>query len=498
MLSNDAMRYLTIGICLLALPVSALATSPELREEPFHAVDASVLLPNANPSLLPSIHEFLPKDNGKSFRDALKAMLGENPQTRANADIVRRRVGPFDNLGAGCVTDETKWKLVAFRLNPFASPLPGLTGKYDAQKIKHQRVASVHLTFQPFCYVDDAYKNVAGDAAILLMFHPGKKAHVQHFTKTHHAVMSALEEGKPVRAPWENLLGLLTEPEYQKPLAEIFELSVFLRNERLRKPVSVAGFETQAQSFQSLQGLAAKDSSGAPIGSLVHPLLRDLQGNTTWPLLLGRLKNLARPEQLTQVRMMTAAFGGLSWIFSQWNPQEKKQLPISVVTTNPMPDSAPDSAQRLEQGAARRSMGGPTTGLPEMVTNIGYYDFRHISELGRPLGDSERHYYSQYAHLEQVDENTELALKALEKQMLLDDPARTSHSSQTCFDCHASQERTTAAKQALAGRAPREFGYFFRAFGYFNNQPFVNRRFLNEANSVTQALNNYELKGQLP
>jgi hypothetical protein len=46
----------------------------------------------------------------------------------------------------------------------------------------------------------------------------------------------------------------------------------------------------------------------------------------------------------------------------------------------------------------------------------------------------------------------------------------------------------TMALRAARGEAPREFGYFFRAFGYFGNLPFINRRLVNEARLTADQL----------
>ena len=83
---------------------------------------------------------------------------------------------------------------------------------------------------------------------------------------------------------------------------------------------------------------------------------------------------------------------------------------------------------------------------------------------------------------------SELGKLALRIEDRANDPRRSFHTNRSCHNCHSSQERTTMALRRSHGEAPREFEYFFRAFGYFSSLPFISRRLIQEAQFTANEL----------
>jgi hypothetical protein len=167
---------------------------------------------------------------------------------------------------------------------------------------------------------------------------------------------------------------------------------------------------------------------------------------------------------------MSAGKGELFWAFSasEENAEtgEFGPVPIAVVHTN------------------------EASGVPEILLPLGVYDVLPVALTPEyeALSDADRHLVDQHVITFNTQEPQDNARRATLFEARLNDPHRTGHSTRTCYGCHESQERATMAMRASGGSAPREFGYFFRAFGYVSAVPFISRRLIQEAEATVGAM----------
>lgn len=453
-LGSSAWAALGGGGAPLADPSAATAPAGK-----YHAIDSAVLLPNADPDALPSIEDLGPEVLGSLGFDKMIRGLDY-----VDAPAVEKAIGPVEASTARCFASAKNWKAVAVRLDPFWEPSLGAPRRDAAT------VPMIRMTFQPFCFTDraGAARSVTSDAAIRFAFVVGDRRDVAPLLTAWDGLNDAAARAEDVTAKQDRVTRLAgaLEPATRSLVAAI----TFLRDRRELTGTSTAAFDRQAGSFVSSIGLPSTDPTdpadptGAPRASLVHPLFDAPKDNITWKALFSSLRPSLDIDHLESVGMMSSAMGGLGWVFSRYNPRKHTLSPLLVTREN-------------ERGKV------------EVVSNLGTHDFKEIGDRLRDLTGAERKFYAKDSVLGRMDEDPIQAKAALAIYERQNDPARTSHAGQSCMECHASQERVTAAMKAEAGMAPREFGYFFRAFGYMNGEPFASRRLFREVDAVTERLN---------
>ncbi len=174
----------------------------------------------------------------------------------------------------------------------------------------------------------------------------------------------------------------------------------------------------------------------------------------SFSFVIERIKN-SRPEK---IKWMSSPQGQLDWVFSYLSVEEDFQLSVSNVV--------------LDLGASQSVKS----------LNLGPYDFAPLDQrdfyekLSEDLrGEIDRGHQNFDP---QIGES--FALKSLEIDERVNDPTLTAHDNVSCLQCHAMQERYTRVYDFYQEGGAREFGYFFRVFGYMGAFPYISDRLLRE------------------
>lgn len=441
-------------------PAAPELASPDVASAghgPFHAVDSAILFPNTEPDALFSIEDFGPELlKGLSFDAMIRGLVYSDNRA------VEKAVGAVEESTAQCMAVAKNWKIVAMRLDPFVQPGLGFPKGTNAAL----DVPFIRVTFQPFCYADRAphLRGIATDAAIRFAFVAADKADAAAFLRAWDGLGDAVVRSSRVEiASSEKALASSAQRMGAAKESLIRTISA-LRDARERAAASTGPFDRQAASLESSFGLPALDTPGQPKASLVHPLLTGPEARSTSKTLFESIRPFFDLDHLESAGMMSSARGGLSWIFSRYNPRKHALAPLLVTQDGP-------------------------NGTVDVVSNLGTHDFQELGD--RKLTAVEKKFYGAHGWTGRMDDDREQAERALAVFARQNDPRQSSHFQQSCIDCHASQERGTAAMQARDGAAPREFGYFFRAFGYVRGEPFASRRLFREVDAVTEQLNEH-------
>jgi hypothetical protein len=482
------MRFL-IKKVIPCLGVSAIASSllhpgrAQAREISLHTLDVAALLPNDVPSELPSLAQF--PDLAKMLPALMDQHFGVGAYQRSADSEVRPVSEALEIAPEKCLRDAAKWKIVAIRLDPFASVAFGDAQFLDHRALnqsllQHRRVPQIRLTLQPFCY-SDAYAGTTTDSAMHFVFNVfGNKLdssmHSTLWKQMRDSIVSEenlLQRRDSVRNAELSYLKWISHPERDKDIKSIVDLILELHAQRQKQaPESSTQFDKHRTEVESEIGLISRSEEGKPLVPVSHPLFRtsDAPG---WTIFREKMIPLLSANNLHQVRLMSAGFGQLFWIFSISEPQMKgnklSHIPVTLYETS------------------------PTLGLPIEALSIGKYDFLPVMrrESFKKLQPHSQKVVGRNNVLFDVQEPTENAFRAVRMEDILVNPATSHSSTQSCLNCHASQERATMAKRVANGSSPREFGYFFRAFGYFSSLPMMNRRFLAETSFTVSQVKTY-------
>lgn len=408
-------------------------------------------------------------------------MYGEGRSAAEAKRLVRTSSPQLEIAEPSCLRQPFNWKLVAVRLDPFATLAFGDAHTVDQRaalqpELQHREIPQVRLSFQPWCDRRPGPVSL-NDSALHVVFNayqdPGAaRTHLMAWRDLRHVIAERQQgtEGEAkVQQAERKWLELLTgEPHIEQSRQTLIGKILELRDVRVGAGVTAEAWNRHARKIQSSDGLYLSDADGLPVGPVHHPLLEDPKGKT-WQLIKALAVSFDRPEFLFQIRISSAGSGRLNWIFSNseydFNRHQLIQVPVKIYESQ--------------------------NGLPAELLNVGGYDFRGMGEtLAWQRATRATQTKVALTHATHDPHENEVELHAtIARENRLSDPRATLASTQSCFNCHSSHERQSVALQVTEGHGPREFGYFFRAFGYIGKAPFISRRLLNEVRAEVSQLN---------
>lgn len=378
---------------------------------------------------------------------------------------ITRGVGAVSAVDLDCLMRRESWKWIATRVKASDPDLVRLAFRRGTEKgiPSVGSAGALTMTFQPFC----SAQSTSLDAALHIELLGGSEQKVRSLLLCVDSVLGELVQGQAEAAAKHRSCASTSVSGEVHELGTAAEIAALLRQWRVGSGARADGFQIQAAAVRSSEGLPLLNDQHEVDPPMAHPLALRWGAETFQQRLFERLQSdgWIRSSRVSFVRAMVSPVGGLSWVFSKWNPRSGGLVENVVV----------DLGDSSGFGLARSS------GL-RLVSRLGKWDAEGVAQrsVRGDLLPLEREYYDRMGLLSVWDESPEHASRALSGLSQQTDPLSTGHMGMGCFDCHATQERESAAWQALEHRAPREFGYFFRAFGYIRGQPFVNRRALNE------------------
>lgn len=451
-------------LILKSLLLCFIFSSALAKQKSFHFLDSAVLSSIKDPATLTTLAEF------EELVQALPIVTEQMYGTQASKqEWIKKYVFPQTSLlevaPKDCLSNPRSWKLIGYRLHPFASMQLG------DQKLAGAGLAQIRLTFQPICSFDEKNKTgLAEDNAIHVVYQVFQKEEdsLKHFDLRQQYETAILNTDlSQIRSTQKKYESFLTHPQRKKDQLLVINLIRQLRALRTDTSVDLSAFEKEKSSLMSIKGETIQTND--TMQSLVHPLLqKNAEGMHR---ILNEVRRLTHQKSIWQIRSQTAGFGQLHWLFSntEWNPLDHKwnQQPVVIYETD------------------------KKTKTSKVLMNIGWYDFLSLEQHQdyKLLPSSQKLKISKTHSLVEPQASFNAAKQSAAIDQRLLEVEKTHASTQSCFHCHASQERYSVALRKLQGQGSREFGYLFRAFGYVGPTPYMNRRFIHEVNSVTQKLN---------
>ncbi len=441
-----------------------LSNAAFAKGKEFHFMDTAVLASIKSPEKLTTLAEF--PELVQALPTITEQMYGKKSEHK---EWIKKYVFPQTSLLEGapqeCLSLPQSWKLVGYRLHPFASMQLG------EKKLAGEGLPQVRLTFQPICSFDQRNETgLAEDNAIHVVYQIFKdpKDFLKHYELRQRYEKAIENQNKESILQLQELYeAFLTHPQRKKDRIVLIELIKKLRNKRTENRHDLSPFENEKASISSIKGETIQSSQSTH--SLVHPLVQT--DSDFMKKFMEELKQITHEMSIWQIRSQTAGFGQLHWLFSntEWNPLNRSwtQVPLLIYETS------------------------SKSNLPRILMNIGWYDFLSLEQHPdfKGLSVKQKMKISKTHSLVEPQSSLENAKQSAAIDRRLLDVDKTHASTQSCFHCHASQERYSVALRRLQGQGSREFGYLFRAFGYVGPSPYMNRRFIHEVDQVTNKLN---------
>lgn len=455
---------------LMFWTVSCLQNRGFANSKDLHWIDLAYLLPiDFN-----HIEEGFPRTKNLLNDKSLRQMFGHlyAPENFESAYPILKRTQiqqqGLELADRSCSIDPQNWRLVAVRLEPYASVIKG-SGAFLAQrakkhpKLNDSQIPQLRLTYQLFCNG----QQWAFDSAIHLLYTAYSTSdQVDRFHTFWKGYQRALTKSskEKIKKTEMKLLNFINAPSQ---MADQLKMIDFIRSQgklRVAAGLSTTGVDYQ-ESFciTGKRGFPCMDSAGQLTSPLVHPAFLHLGEAPTKRKLRRNLANFitryANPANVYQIRTLNAGDGQLFWNFRNFEPTRVQKQPhlehrdIDLWTTK--------------------------SNQPVKVASIGKLDFLPITAYPGITHSALRYLQSKLS-ISNVQASANSAKEAVKKGSIEDNPSLRHASESSCHHCHASHEKTTMALRHANGELPMEFGYLFRAFGYIGDTPFLSRRFINE------------------